>query len=258
MLRTDSVPCSHNAALQERECGFDGVCVNVTHNVNVAAVLNGLVSCSRNFSSFHGEGIRGEIIRENYIYILANILSDELCNGSGFNICGMEHAKFAIALTDTDYDFLFGSASGESIFLGTRLSLAADIGFIYLDLDVEHRLVDFHHRCADSVAEIPCCPIASDSERALHLASGHAFLGLAEKQDGDEPFIQRQMAVIENRSGCNSELVVAVFAVEQLLFGLKLYDWHFAAQTLRAFGPAQSDEQLAAFRISRKHGVYIN
>lgn len=40
MRWADSVPCSHAAALQERECRFYGVRVNAAHDVNLAAAVD--------------------------------------------------------------------------------------------------------------------------------------------------------------------------------------------------------------------------
>jgi hypothetical protein len=108
------------------------------------------------------------------------------------------------------------------------------------------------------MAEIPCRFVASESKGALNLASGHAFLGFAEKKGSKEPFIEWQMRVIEDRSDRHAELVIALLAVEELLFGVKLYHGHLAARTFRASGPAKPDKQLAALFIGREHGVYIN
>jgi hypothetical protein len=92
----------------------------------------------------------------------------------------------------------------------------------------------------------------------LNLASGNALLRLTEKQRSEEPLIQGQMAVIEDRSSGYAKLVVALFAVEQLLLCLKFYHWPFAAQALRASGPAETHKQFPALFIGREHGVYIN
>jgi hypothetical protein len=253
MLRANFMPRSHDAALQERECGFNRIGVDVALRVDAELVSNCLVP-SIFTQMFRGASVCLPIVREQNIDILTNVLADVLFECSAPGVLGMKEPEIAAALTDTDYHFFV-------VVLG-RLSLppvlTANIGFVHLDFSIKHWSVDFHYRSADSMAEIPCRSVASDSERALHLASGHAFLRFAEKQHGDEPFVQGKMAVIEYSSGCDGELVVAVLAVEQLLLGLKLYDWHLAAQTLRAFRPAKPNEQLSALGIGRKHGVYIN
>jgi hypothetical protein len=253
MLRADFMPRAHNAALQERECGFDRARVSVALGIDAEFVANRLVP------SIFPQMLRRApvclpIVREKNIDIFADILTDVLFEGSALCIAGMKEAEIAATLTDSNDDFLVIVLR----FLSLPPILTADVGFIHFDFAAEHRPVDFYHRRADSMAEIPCRSVASDSERALNLASGHTFLRFTEKQNSDEPFIQRQMAVIENRSSRNGELVVAILTVENLLLGLKFYNWHLAAQALRAFGPAQSDKQLAALCIGRKHGIYIN
>src|SRR5271156_624653 len=257
MLCTNSVPSSYNTALEKRKRGFHGVCVNVAHNIDVATVLDRLVSCSRNSSSLHCEWVRSEIIRKNYINILADILTDELCNCSGLNICGMEHAKFSIPLTDTNYDFLFGSASGESISLRTWLSFAAHIGFVYFDLAVEYGLLGFNHCETDAVAEIPCCLI-TDSKRALNLTSGHAFLRFTKQQGSHKPLCQWQVGIVENRSSGNGELVIAGLAVEQFSLSLQFNGAFLTSQATHAIGPSETRKKFAASFVSRKAIHYVS
>src|SRR5690348_1203021 len=43
MLDADSMPRSHNAALEKRKSGFDGVRVNLSDHVDMAFVTNSLV-----------------------------------------------------------------------------------------------------------------------------------------------------------------------------------------------------------------------
>jgi hypothetical protein len=253
MLRTDFVPRSHNAALQERERGLDGIGVNVAFGVDAELVANRFVP-SIFPQVFRRAPVCLPIIREKNIDVLADILADILFERSALCIARVEESQVAATLTDSDNDFLV------IVFCCLSLPpiLAANVGFVHFDFAAEHRSVDFDHCSADSVTEIPCRSVASDSERALHLASGHAFLGFTEEQGSEEPLVQGEMAVIENRSSRHGELVVALLAVEQLFLGLKLDRWHLASQTMDAFGPAKPDKQLSALFIGREHGVYIN
>jgi hypothetical protein len=36
MLGANPVPCAHDAALQKRECGLDGIRMNVAHDIDAA------------------------------------------------------------------------------------------------------------------------------------------------------------------------------------------------------------------------------
>jgi hypothetical protein len=66
------------------------------------------------------------------------------------------------------------------------------------------------------------------------------------------------MRVIENRSSRDGKLVIAVLAVEQLLFGFQFHGWHLAAHTFNATGPAETDKQLAAFFVSVEQVNNVN
>lgn len=123
MLRADFVPRSHNAALQERECGLNCVCVNVSHDVDAVAVFNGFVPRSWNSGSLHYERIRREIIRQNHVNVLADVFSNKTCNRSRFHIASMEYAKLAIALTDADYNLFSVPRPVSPYFLEPGLAL---------------------------------------------------------------------------------------------------------------------------------------
>ena len=66
------------------------------------------------------------------------------------------------------------------------------------------------------------------------------------------------MGIVEDRASGDGELVVTVFAVEQLLVGLQFNDRHLAARAFGTGRPAQAHKQLAALIVSSKQGVYIN
>jgi hypothetical protein len=92
----------------------------------------------------------------------------------------------------------------------------------------------------------------------LDLASGHALFRFTEKMRGKKPLGEREMRIIEYGAGSNRELIVTVFAVEELLLSLKLYHWPFAAQALRAFGEAQANQKLTALVFGAKQSVYVH
>ena len=66
------------------------------------------------------------------------------------------------------------------------------------------------------------------------------------------------MGVIEDRCSSNRELIVALFAVKQLLLGCEFYHGTMAAQAFRAIRPAQAHKQLAALGIGIKQIDYVN
>ena len=57
MLSGETVPRSHDAALQQRECALDGVGVNVAVHVDTALVVDGLVLFSADASAIDRERV---------------------------------------------------------------------------------------------------------------------------------------------------------------------------------------------------------
>src|SRR5204862_2203345 len=60
MLGANSVPCSHDAALEQGDSGFDSVGVNVSHDVHAGTVVDFLVVCPLGLT--HGGIVRGRIV----------------------------------------------------------------------------------------------------------------------------------------------------------------------------------------------------
>src|ERR1700733_9193770 len=104
MFRTQSVPATHNAALQQRECRLNRICVDVAFCVDAEFVPNRLVP------SVFAEMLRRapvgvEIVGEQDVNVLADILADVLFEGATLNIFGVVESKIAAALTNADNDF---------------------------------------------------------------------------------------------------------------------------------------------------------
>lgn len=257
MLSADVMPRSANAPLEQRERIFYRVCMNVSDYIGAFAVIDRLVFCSRNPGPLHCVRVGDEIVRENDFDIFADVFFDEACDCLCFHIASMEHAKLTVALANPDNNFLLDSTPAAPSRL-RAFPYSADIGFVHLKLTVEHLLIHLNHGRADAMAEIPCCLVASESERALNLARAHALLGLAQQQDCHEPFGERQVAIVEDRASGHRELVVALFAVVERLFRFEFRGVHAASWATDAFRPAQASQHLAALFIGREHGVYIN
>jgi len=203
MLRRNFVPRSHDAALEQRESGFDGIGVNVAHDVTSRAVIDGLVILASGFP--HGGDVRNVVIGENDFHIFADILADVLCERARLCIVRVEEPEIAVALADADDHFLV-IILGDVAFAA---HLAANIGSVHFYFAVEHRLIGLRHCVSDAVAEMPCGLVTANSERALNLAGGNSFLRFAEQVSSGEPLFKRKMSVVENRPGKNGELIAA-------------------------------------------------
>jgi len=234
MLGANPVPRSHDAALEKRKGGFDGIGMNVSHDVHAGTVVN--LFMVHSFCFPHGGIIRGCIIGENDFHVLTDILADILRERSTFGISGMEEAQIAVALANADHYFLVV----ESYDMSFPFDLAANVGNVHLYFAVEHGLIGLRHCVTDTMAEVPRRLVAH-SDCALNLAGRHSLLRFAEQVCGKKPFSKRQMRIVEYGAGSDGELVIAVFAVEKLLVGIQLDHGAFATQAARAFGEAETN-----------------
>jgi len=100
------MPRSHNAALQEREGGFNGVRVDVTFDEDALPMLNRFVLGIMHASPLHGEGVGHEFICHNHVNIVTDVLFDVLGECSSLHILSMEEAQITAALAKADHRFL--------------------------------------------------------------------------------------------------------------------------------------------------------
>jgi hypothetical protein len=253
MLGAETVPRPHNAALEKRERGFNGVRVNVANHVNLLAVVDRLVA-HLEIAFCHRARICGEIIGKEYVHIGADVFLDVLGERSRLHVFSMEEAQIAAALANADDNLLHSLR-----FLNAKsFLLSTDECFVHFNFAIHHLLIGLYHCRTDTVTEIPCRFVASHSNRALNLASRHAFLRFAEQVCGKKPFSERQVGIVEYRAGSDGELVIAVLAVEQLLFRFQLDHRAFATQASGTFREAETNEQFAALVFGAKQSVYIN
>ena len=96
MFDADFVPRSHDAALEQGEGGFHGVCMDVTVNVDTRLVFDCFVF--RGQSGFlHGTWIRSKFIGHHNFNILTDVFCDVLCQRPRPRIGGMEKSQIAAA-----------------------------------------------------------------------------------------------------------------------------------------------------------------
>src|SRR6266481_360778 len=62
MLRRNTMPCSHNPALEKREGGLHGVCVDVTLHVDASLVFDAFVLHVGHPGSFHRERVSRKFV----------------------------------------------------------------------------------------------------------------------------------------------------------------------------------------------------
>src|SRR5260370_18849240 len=96
------MPRANDAALEKGECRLYGIGMNLSHNIDVTAVVNRFV---RNSSSLSCVRVRSKIIGNDHVHIGLDVLSDILGERSSFYIIGMEQPQIAIALPNPNHDF---------------------------------------------------------------------------------------------------------------------------------------------------------
>jgi hypothetical protein len=252
VLCAELVPVTAQTALEQGEGRFDAVGMGSAPHVFFRAVLDYLVPF-REAHALCDSTIGRKLIGEENVYILTYVLPDKLFKRAPRNVLGMEEPRLTVPLADADDGALPGSPPA----LCKTAPPSADVGFINLDLPIEHRLFRFGHCRSNAMAEVPRGFVA-DSERALNLAGRHAFLRFAQQQRGGEPRSERQMGVIKDRARSNRELIVASLTVEKLPLGFKLDHLFMASRAFHASGPAETRQQLAATVFGREHGVEVN
>jgi hypothetical protein len=246
------MPRSHYAALEQAKRAFDGVCVNIAHNISLFTVIDYFVP--RDSCLPHGDRMRSEIVRHNYVNIFADVLADELGERTGLSISGMEHSEIAIAFADTHNDFfifVFADVTFAAI-------PAADVGFVQFHGAAKFRFRGGRHSSADAVAEIPSGFVTADSQSALDLASGHSLFRFAHEHGRSEPSNERKMGVVKNAASGYAELEITGLAVVKNFFGFEFNDRFAATSTARTIRPAQARKELAALIVGRKRFIHVN
>ena len=246
MLRANSVPRSEDATLEQRERRFYSVGMNIPLHVHLVLMTDRFMGFARESGLHHCQRIAPEFIGHDYVHILTDVLSDELCQRSGMDVSGMEETEIAATLTDANYDLFLILAELDTL----TCLLSADVGFVHLDGTSQQGLVYFSHGGTNAVAEVPRRFIAH-SQSALHLVCREAFSGLYEQQDGHKPLAQGQVRVIEDGSSGDGKLIVALGAIEQLAVKTGQFV-PLAPGALWGIGPAQPFQDFAAFFIGRE------
>jgi len=252
MLRADLVPASHDAAFEKRESGFHRVSVDVSVNVNLITMANGLVSQTMNPRADHRLWIRGKFVSDHHVHIGTNILLDVLCQCSRLNIARMKETEIAATLPNANHNFFIVVWGVPSL---AAALLSADISFVHLDSTIKHGPFYLAHGSTNPMAEIPRGFVGAAIETpngTFELVSTHSLLGFAKQQDSHEPYRQRQMGVVEDRARSYRKLITAL-AARELLAGINPpYIAIAAPWALSAFGPPKPGKNLSAILIGGK------
>ena len=246
----DLVPCTDDAALEQREGRFHGIRMNIAVNVDFGLVFDRLVALGH-VDTLHGCGVGVEFIRHNYFNVRAHVLLDVLRQRAALDIPRVKESQIAATLPDAHNDLLVGIAVPG---LAVGVLLPADVGFIDFDRSVEHGLIYLLHRLADAVTQVPRGLIRAfvlAPESALELTGAHTFACLNQQEHGHEPNLQRQVGIVEDCLCGHAKLVTAFAAFKLRIVGQFVDALALAAKALDAVRPAKFLEQSAAL-IARR------
>src|ERR1035438_2134665 len=205
MFRRDFMPRSHNSALEQRERRLDAVGSNVAVNVDLSAMVDGLVLHLADSRFPHSAGVGSPVIRHNHVHVTADVLADVLRQRPRLRILSMEEPEFPAALLDADNWNLFALTVRDAP-CAVRVPLTtADPSFIHFNRAIQRLWIDFFHRGPDAMAEVPRGFVAS-ADHALDLVRRDAFAGLTHEVGGSEPSRQGEFSILKDGSGQNGEL----------------------------------------------------
>src|ERR1051326_8644568 len=255
MLRTDFVPASDDAALQERECIFN--CVGVDSS-SKSDVLSRTVVYGFMFVSPNGLAVSRKLIGHDYVHIRTDVFLNVSLQRSSTRILGMEETHIAATLPDANHNFL--ALVHSPLAAASTALLSANIGFVHFYRAIKHRALFRFHGSANPVKQIPRCFVRAfvlTPKRAPQLISRHPFSRFHKQQYGEKPVTQGKVRVMEDRAAGNGELVFARGALIACIFFQPRDARVFAARTHHAFRPAQSFKQSSATFISRIKFIHI-
>src|SRR5579872_522817 len=155
MLGADFVPRPDNAPFEQRERGLDGVGVDIAINVDPIFMLDGFVFRSVNSRSDHCLWVASPFVSDEHLDTgRIDIFLDVFRQRSRGHVLGFEKAQFTSTLSNADHWSL------AVVLLGSSWCAASNERFIHL-YDAAKRLpMDFLHRVADAMTEVPRCLIS--------------------------------------------------------------------------------------------------
>ena len=186
---------AEDCPLEKREAGLGKVNVNDAAHHFAPGVVNPFVA---------GEVWRhfpiGDMAVGNDMRGIVHIEANEGAHGSMRFARHWEQAGFAVAL-DQGHDRDFVALKLNPLLAEIVGRIAADVGFVHFDGPAATTKFGFEwflsHGVADAMAKVPC-GFVGDPEASADLVRGNAFLGRTHEVNGQEPFRQRDMRILEN------------------------------------------------------------
>lgn len=182
-------------------------------------------------------------VRVDRFRVGMGVLSDELVQRVLRGVFDNLQANFASTLHRTNGDCFVATIPAPM-----TANLSADIGFVHFHNAPQKLAVGITHRGADAMAQMPS-GLVSDVQRPLDLQCGDSLFAFGHQVDRQKPFLQRQVAIVEDRASGNGKVILATVAMK--LFPFRYFGNLFAitARAINAIRPARKLKTLPAFFI---------
>jgi hypothetical protein len=245
VLLADVVVRARDPALEDREVAFDGVRVSLTANVFLGTVVYDLMP----EVAVHVSVLARVIGNQQRLFV--EMGNENRAQRGGGNARQVHRPHRTFALDDGEHGFFAVRAANHlAAILAVPVPLfAADVGFVRLGRlafaahRAEHVRVKLAHCFANAHRHEPRA-FVGDAEHPVQLVAGHAFLARGHQVHRQQPFRQRNMRSLANRSHRRAKPATARAAVipgAMRLIGRRgrLHSVEAAAQrAIRTIGPA--------------------
>ena len=242
MLHADTVVGADDRTLQEAPDALDSVRVNVAAHPFLNRVIYALVAGV----FVRNSDIGGKLVGVDRFRVGRGVLRNKLVERVLARPLDDLKANLAAALDRPDRNRLVSTVAPA-----LTTNLTADVGFVHFNDPAQGLGSGVLHGSADAVAQIPCRAVGN-TDCALNLAGGNSLLALRDKVDGNEPFPERQMTVVEDRSRGHRELIAAVIAAIRSAILDRGSVLLVATRANRTFRPAQLFQVFARLLVAAK------
>jgi hypothetical protein len=248
MLHANLVPSSNDPTLQQGECGFDRISVNVAPYILARRVIHGFM-----FSAIFCKVkvIKLRLVGHDDIHGLIHVSCNDVIQLRLVKITGRNEMQSPATFPDADdSSLLFEFSFMTALF-------SSDVGLINFDSPGHFRGAGFDHRGSDAVAEIPR-GLVTPSDDALNLIGAHSLARFAQQVGRNKPLRQRKMRVLKHGARNDGKLMLACIALIAVIFVQPRVSLMLAAWALNAVRPAQPFKNLSAAVISSEHLMQFN
>ena len=199
MLCAEFMVVARYRPFQEAPDVLNGVGMGIFHNIFTLAVRDRLMLSVM----VPDTPVRGPVVGVDGLGFVIGGLLNEIVQGLSNEAVDNLESGLAATLDGSNNDAFVAPVTVADALLSTTYP-----SFIHLNLAAQFRRIGFGHGIADAVAEIPR-GLVRDPDGSLDLVGRDAFLRLNHQVDGEKPFPQRKMAIMEDSACRHGKMVAA-------------------------------------------------